>query len=135
MSQEHRYDLHVRWSDVDAYGHVNNVKYFEYFQEARINYLDELVRAAGGRSLVVARVTVDYKRPIFFRQRPYHVHTSVLRLGGRSFDLTSRIVDQEADGSPLLASATAVLVAFDAATQRSREFDAAEREYLESQLS
>ena len=30
------YPVHVRFSDVDAYGHVNNVKYFEYFQEARI---------------------------------------------------------------------------------------------------
>ena len=30
------YPLHVRFSDVDVYGHVNNVKYFEYFQEARI---------------------------------------------------------------------------------------------------
>ena len=33
------YPLHVRFSDVDLYGHVNNVKYFEYFQEARIRYL------------------------------------------------------------------------------------------------
>ena len=31
-----RLPMRVRWSDVDAYGHVNNVKYFEYFQEARI---------------------------------------------------------------------------------------------------
>ena len=30
------YPVHVRFSDVDVYGHVNNVKYFEYFQEARI---------------------------------------------------------------------------------------------------
>ena len=38
----HRYELRVRWSDVDAYGHVNNVVYFEYFQEARISFLAEL---------------------------------------------------------------------------------------------
>ena len=31
------YPVHVRFSDVDVYGHVNNVKYFEYFQEARIS--------------------------------------------------------------------------------------------------
>ena len=30
------YPVHVRFSDVDVYGHVNNVKYFEYFMEARI---------------------------------------------------------------------------------------------------
>ena len=35
----HVYDCHVRFSDVDVYGHVNNVKYFEYYQEARIAFI------------------------------------------------------------------------------------------------
>ena len=35
----HEYSCHVRFSDVDVYGHVNNVKYFEYYQEARIDFL------------------------------------------------------------------------------------------------
>ena len=35
----HSYTCPVRFSDVDAYRHVNNVKYFEYFQEARIAWL------------------------------------------------------------------------------------------------
>ena len=34
----HVYDCQVRFSDVDVYGHVNNVKYFEYYQEARIAF-------------------------------------------------------------------------------------------------
>ena len=33
------YPVQVRFSDVDVYGHVNNVKYFEYFQEGRIALL------------------------------------------------------------------------------------------------
>ena len=37
-----RYPVHVRFSDVDVYGHVNNVKYFEYFQEARISLFADL---------------------------------------------------------------------------------------------
>jgi acyl-CoA thioester hydrolase len=28
--RRHVYDCNVRFSDVDVYGHVNNVKYFEY---------------------------------------------------------------------------------------------------------
>ena len=35
---------HVRFSDVDVYGHVNNVKYFEYYQEARIAFILSLGR-------------------------------------------------------------------------------------------
>ncbi|MGH3317205.1 MAG: acyl-CoA thioesterase, partial [Nocardioidaceae bacterium] len=41
----HRYSCRVRWSDVDSYGHVNNVKYFEYFQEARIAFLSHLTHS------------------------------------------------------------------------------------------
>ena len=36
------YPVHVRFSDVDVYGHVNNVKYFEYFMEARILFTARL---------------------------------------------------------------------------------------------
>ena len=28
--------LGVRWSDLDSYGHVNNVKFYDYVQEARV---------------------------------------------------------------------------------------------------
>ena len=31
-----RYPLTVRWSDLDAFGHVNNVKFYDYVQEARV---------------------------------------------------------------------------------------------------
>ncbi len=130
----HHYQLHVRWSDVDAYGHVNNVMYFEYFQEARIGFLaglsdtgDAMTRANG---FVLARLVVDYKRPIVFRPRPYETHTWPTRLGRSSFDLHARIHD----GDTLLASSRAVLVAFDAASQRPRPLVGVERRALADQL-
>ena len=36
-SSQHVYPVRVRWSDLDTYHHVNNVKHVEYFQEARID--------------------------------------------------------------------------------------------------
>src|SRR5215216_7205471 len=39
----HRYPLTVRWSDMDSYGHVNNVKYYDYVQEARISLVSDTV--------------------------------------------------------------------------------------------
>ncbi len=35
----------VRWCDLDAYGHVNNAKYFEYFSEARILVIKNVMAA------------------------------------------------------------------------------------------
>lgn len=130
----HRYELRVRWSDVDAYGHVNNVMYFEYFQEARISFLAGLNGDGDALSLangfVLARLVVDYRRPIRFRPQPYEIATWPTRLGRSSFDLHASI----RDGDILLASSRAVLVGFDGTAQRARRLDAAQRAGLEARL-
>jgi acyl-CoA thioester hydrolase len=127
----HHYDCHVRFSDVDIYGHVNNVKYFEYYQEARLAFLGGLARQQSpDLGLVVARIDVDYKRPILFRSAPYQVESWVTRVGRSSFRLSSQI----RDGEVVLSQAEAVLVAFDLAAQRSRALRPEERETLESVL-
>lgn len=124
---QHTHECHVRWSDVDAYGHVNNVKYFEYFQEARINFLSMMANVHGDAdTLVVARLVVDYKLPIFYRKQPYPIHTRVAERGESSFELDSEITD----GVRVLSVARAVLVAFDAEAQRSRPLTGSEREFL-----
>ena len=67
------YAVHVRFSDVDVYGHVNNVKYFEYLQEARIRWMAAVTRGleVPPIHIVVAQTDVDYRRPILLRQEPY----------------------------------------------------------------
>ncbi len=124
----HRYDCRVRFSDVDIYGHVNNVKYFEYYQEARLAYLTSLGRDADERQLgvVVAKVDVDYKRPILFRTEPYVIDTWITRVGNSSFGLAAEI----RDGDQVLSKAEAVLVTFDLGTQRARPLSDRERARL-----
>jgi acyl-CoA thioester hydrolase len=122
----HRYDCRVRFSDVDIYGHVNNVKYFEYYQEARLSFLAELVADDARLSLVVARLDVDYKRPILFRSDPYVVESWVTRVGTSSFGLAAEIKD----GDQVLSRAEAAMVAFDLQTQRSRPLEDEERAWL-----
>lgn len=127
------YPVQVRFSDVDIYGHVNNVKYFEYFQEARITYLRRLVeQAALGEhpSLVVAHIEVDYKVPILFRPEPYDAWTWVSRVGNASFALESEI----RDGDTLLSRSRVVAVTFDPLTQRSAAPPTAYRDQLLAEL-
>ncbi|MGX1474786.1 UNVERIFIED_CONTAM: acyl-CoA thioesterase FadM [Streptomyces canus] len=35
----HIYRCPLRWADMDAYGHVNNVVFLRYLEEARIDFL------------------------------------------------------------------------------------------------
>ena len=131
----HTYECHVRFSDVDVYGHVNNVKYFEYYQEARIAFILSLTGgdfdADSSMRQVVARIDVDYRRPILFRPEPYLVETWVTRIGTSSYDLSCRIVDTE---GRLCSKAGVKLVAFDSGTQRSRPLGDRERSGLEAVL-
>ncbi len=128
----HVYPCRVRFSDVDIYGHVNNVKYFEFYQEARLAYLTAMGRAEdeGRFAVVVARVNVDYKRPILFRSEPYAVESWISRVGNSSFDLRAEIKD----GDTVLSRADAVLVTFDLKTQTARKLSETERERLEAAL-
>lgn len=112
------YAVAVRFSDVDVYGHVNNVKYFEFLQEARIALMSRLWGedwgAAGRAQVVVAQVDVDYRVPILFRPEPYDAWTWITHVGR-----TSAVVESEIrDGSVVLARARVVLVFFDPTTQR-----------------
>jgi acyl-CoA thioester hydrolase len=130
----HRYSCRVRWSDVDTYGHVNNVKYFEYYQEARIAFLSGLadgLPADEANGVVVARIDVDYRRPILFRTEPFEIQTWVSRVGTSSYDLEAEILD----GEEVLSRAHAVVVAFDLEQQRSRPLSDAERERLHHLLA
>jgi acyl-CoA thioester hydrolase len=128
----HLYQCRVRFSDVDIYGHVNNVKYFEYYQEARLAYLTSMGRDEQENrfAVVVARVNVDYKRPILFRSEPYTVESWVSRVGNSSFDLSAEIKD----GDTVLSRADAVLVTFDLQSQTARKLSDAERERLQAAL-
>jgi acyl-CoA thioester hydrolase len=116
LEQRHTYECAIRFSDVDAYRHVNNVKYFEFFQEARIAMMTQLgaLEEAGRLHVVVAQTDVDYRRPLFFREQPYAVDTWVSRVGGSSFVLSALI----RDGDEVLSRAQVAMVAFDPATQR-----------------
>jgi acyl-CoA thioester hydrolase len=132
-SKRHVYACRVRWSDVDSYGHVNNVKYFEYFQEARIAFLSGLADGQPGsssRGVVVARIDVDYRRPILFRTEPFQIETWVSRVGTSSYDLDAEIKD----GDEVLSRAHAVVVAFDRDQERSRVLSDVERRSLEDLL-
>ena len=121
----HAYECHVRFSDVDVYGHVNNVKYFEYLQEARISMVNELVPTRRF-SVVVAQTDVDYLRPLLFRAAPYDCRSTITRVGTRSMTVQSEF----RDGEVVLARAMVVVVFFDLASSRSTEPDPELRQAL-----
>ena len=107
-SKHHRYPLTVRWSDVDSYGHVNNVKYYDYLQEARISLVTDTVGWEPEAVWMVVRQDLEYLKPIDFRIDPYEVRTAVSAIGNRSFTLSADISDPTS--STVYATARTVVV-------------------------
>jgi acyl-CoA thioester hydrolase len=104
----HRYPLTVRWSDLDSYGHVNNVKYYDYVQEARISLVTSTVGWEPEAVWMVVRQDLEYLKPIDFRTEPYEVATAVASVGNRSFTLAAEIRDPTSE--TLFATARTVVV-------------------------
>ena len=132
LTRAAHYAAQVRFSDVDVYRHVNNVKYVEYLQESRVLLGDGLWRDAGDPTLgvVVAQTDVDYHVPMVLRQAPYDVWSSISRVGGRSLVIDSEI----RDGDVLCARGRVTMVFFDRVAQRSVEPGAEVRERLRRAL-
>jgi acyl-CoA thioester hydrolase len=121
----HITEVPMRWSDLDAYQHVNNVVFLRYLQEARVDMLFVHAPAHGAEALaagiVVARHEIEYIAPMTLRPAPVRVETWVTKLGRASFGLGYEIVDIEPDGTRVLyARAASVLVPYDLENERVR---------------
>jgi acyl-CoA thioester hydrolase len=124
----------VRWSDIDSYDHVNNVRYFDYLQEARIAFLGQVMETTGDffaqYPCVLVSQTVDYLRPILLRHPPYDVDVWIASVGTSSYTLGSRIVDRSGDSEDLYAKAESVIVAVDGTTHAKRTLGDTEKAAL-----
>ena len=63
----------VAWGDMDSYGHVNNVIYFRYFENARIAYLDRVGWLASMRETglgpIVASTSARFRKAVAYPDR------------------------------------------------------------------
>jgi len=63
----HQKTLDIAWGDMDALGHVNNARYFDYFQEARIEWLRDLnIHMTETIGPVVIHVACTFLKPVIY---------------------------------------------------------------------
>lgn len=111
---------------MDAYGHVNNVVFLRYLEEARIDFLFRPEKDFKQGS-VVARHEIDYKRQLVHRHQPVDIELWVTEIRAASFTITYEVKDPD----QVYVRASTVIVPFDFSTQRPRRITSEEREFLE----
>jgi acyl-CoA thioester hydrolase len=114
--------IQLRYSDIDAQGHVNNARYITFTEYARFRYLTE-VGLWDGRSfmdlnLIVADIHINYLLPIKLIQR-IRVGTRVSRIGNKSMVFESQIEDE--NNGQVMATAETVMVCYDYHTETTKE--------------
>ncbi|GIG30317.1 acyl-CoA thioesterase [Cellulomonas marina] len=129
-----RFELRVRWSDVDLFGHVNNGAFLRYLDDARFAVLPTMGVDATGRltdtMLVVVKHEIDYVAPAPFRPEPLAVELWVPRIGRTSVDIAYEVLDATGDAPATYVRALSRMVQVEALTQAPRAFDEEQRGLL-----
>lgn len=75
----------LRFSDQDSLGHINNVAYAAYVEQARVAFIDTFLRdlGASGLDYILASVNIDYRREMHF-PGTVDIGTRLLRIGNKS---------------------------------------------------
>lgn len=131
---EQIFTVHVplRWGDMDAYGHVNNVAIVQIMEEARIavfgcppssgdssalkdpppiTFFEEL---EDGVQALIADHSISYRKPLPYRGIPARVELKLTKVTAASVLLSYSIFDQET--GDLCTSATTTLAFYNAHT-------------------
>jgi acyl-CoA thioester hydrolase len=123
------YECPVRWSDLDAFGHVNNARFITLFEEARVALMFVGGKEAGLTSfeegIVIHRHEVDYLRPVDYGP-VVRIEMWVSEMRASRFTVSYELFD----GDQLASRAASVCVPFDLVTQRPRRLSDAERAFL-----
>ena len=122
----------LRWSDFDAYAHVNNAEMLRLLEEARIQAFwrpDEgvagsataVLDARPGAEMIslIARQEVEYLAPIPYMRAPIDIEMWVGRIGGASLEICYELYSPEGvTPRVLFTKAATTLVMVTAATGR-----------------
>lgn len=126
---EHGKRIEIRWRDLDAFGHVNHVVFLTYLEESRDEWLGGRLGDPGRVwDWVVAHVEVDYRRELGLADDMVIATCRLARIGRSSVSTHEEV--RTAAGL-VAAEASAVLVARDRESGRSRPLTPAERAAFE----
>jgi acyl-CoA thioester hydrolase len=121
--------IHIRWRDVDSYGHVNNAVYLTYLEEARDRWAETTLP---GTNFVIVRIGIDYRRELSLEDEDVVVTCRGLGYGSSSIRTAERVV---AKAGWVAAEAESVIVAHDDASRRARPLTDDERGRLDRAIA
>lgn len=113
MSLATNMSLRIDWSELDIFGHVNNVAFNKYAQAARLNYVDTIglmqLHRIQNIGFMVAETNCQFKKELLFPGN-IHIQTRIDFVKNTSFALEHTMIN---GNDEIVAIAKDVLVVFD----------------------
>jgi acyl-CoA thioester hydrolase len=122
------HEVHMRWSDMDAYAHVNNTSYLSYLEQARVAMFFDRYDGTFSQGTIISRHEIDYLRPIVYHPEPLRLELWIEDIAGAKFTVRYDVFDKD----HLSARAATTCVTFDFQNDRPRRITASERAILET---
>ncbi len=112
------HDIHPRFRDTDAMGHLNNAVYVTYIEVARQVYWQKLDREADYAKVpfILAHVTIDFRSEALVSE-VMEVGIRCDWIGVKSFAFSYQIREKET--GRIVAEATSIQVCYDYASKQS----------------
>ncbi|MBA2612594.1 MAG: acyl-CoA thioesterase [Bacteroidetes bacterium] len=105
--------LKIDWSELDLFGHVNNVAFFKYIQAARVNYCESIgltsINEKNKLSFIVVSTNCTFKIPLQY-PGSVKIYSKTEWIKNSSFQLAHLIVD---DKENVVAESLDTVVVFD----------------------
>ncbi len=106
-------ELRIDWSEMDLFGHVNNVAYFKYIQASRVNYWEKSMLTALFSEMKVGPILLStgcqFIKPLHYPGNIV-VESRVEFIKNTSFGIHHRILNE---ANEIAAEAHDVIVTFD----------------------
>ncbi|WP_338636821.1 thioesterase family protein [Spirobacillus cienkowskii] len=103
--------IETKWTDLDAYHHINNSKFFDYMTEARSQLFFEQSLSENAIQLVLYECKISFKKQLKYPNKVW-VEQYISKIEGASFDL-SYIIKSFKNSEIIHADAEIKMVCFD----------------------
>lgn len=122
-----RFSIPLRWRDLDHLGHVYHATILTMLDEARTRWLSSL-GVGEPDSYVLARIELDYRRPLQRQDDALAVHFTAVRVGTSSVTISEQAF--AAASSALVTESTSTIVMWDIQAAAKRPISPTERRAL-----
>ena len=106
-------EIRIDWSEIDLFGHVNNLAILKYIQAARVNYLEIIglmqLQSTIKIGPILASTTCQFRKPLFY-PGVVMIYTKVVAIKNTSFHFRHEIVNDKDD---VIAEAQDIIVLYD----------------------